>query len=275
MSSRLAAIRRQFDRSAASGYDAHAKVQRSMAERLIEAAAPCVEEHHGDRFRLAELGCGTGYVTGQLCRRWPDSTLTAIDLSPAMLAAANRRVAAVSSQQVEYIHDDLEAWAAAADSRSYEVVLSNACFQWLNRPADTVRHLRRIVPQEGVLAFSTFSPATFRELHASFEAAYRELGRGLVRHGLAFQTEEQWRSLLRDAGFAAVRCETITYRERYRSVNEFLHSVKAVGASATESEAAGIGQRTLFATMRKYYESEYRTEDGIYATYEALLFMCQ
>jgi malonyl-CoA O-methyltransferase len=60
-------VRQHFSRNAVN-YDAYAKVQKKMAEQLLEiirltldrtAAAP----------EILDIGCGTGYLTGQLIER--------------------------------------------------------------------------------------------------------------------------------------------------------------------------------------------------------------
>jgi malonyl-CoA O-methyltransferase len=77
------AVRRAFD-DAAQHYDAHAALQREVADRLLgrldyTKIAPS---------RVLDLGAGTGYCTGQLERRYPKARIILADVAPAMLATA-------------------------------------------------------------------------------------------------------------------------------------------------------------------------------------------
>jgi ubiquinone/menaquinone biosynthesis C-methylase UbiE len=74
---------------------------------------------------VLEIGCGTGQLTQRLARS--GFRLTAIDIGPALIAAARRRVtgADVSFQVTPF--EDL----TAADG-SFDLVISSAAFHWID-----------------------------------------------------------------------------------------------------------------------------------------------
>ena len=79
-------VRRTFDR-AAETYDAHAVVQRLVADRLLDNL---------DFIRLApktilDIGAGTGYCARSLARRYPRARTVLLDVSPAMLSYARSK----------------------------------------------------------------------------------------------------------------------------------------------------------------------------------------
>ncbi|MCR2805208.1 malonyl-ACP O-methyltransferase BioC [Paenibacillus soyae] len=276
MDRKASRIRRQFNRSAEGAYDANAHVQRLMAEWLDRSLQQEVNSVGDFKPDILEIGCGTGNLTERLLHGWPWSSLTALDLAPAMLQAAETRVAAVcansSAARVRFLLEDVEAWAPGAPSASLDLIVSSACFQWLRRPKETLGELRRLLRPGGLLAFTTFGPGTFRELHESFGRAYRAAGMEPRRHGLSFPSAEQWQSLLQANGFENVQLQQTTQVELHFSVRAFLQSVKAVGASVSEASASpGIGSRRLFERMFEHYEEAYRVQGGIQATYELLL----
>ncbi|MFC5471071.1 malonyl-ACP O-methyltransferase BioC [Cohnella suwonensis] len=281
MIDRKSAIRRQFNRSAAGSYDAHAHVQRIMAHKLSNSLESWRREGDNDAPRILEIGCGTGMLTEIMVNDWPNSSITAIDIAPAMIAAAERRVRTSfaegsahgerRSSRVRFLHADVEAWSASASPSSFDLIVSSACFQWLNRPKQTLENLRRMLSPGGLIAFATFGPETFRELHASFDAVYRANGNNPERHGLSFQSADQWGSLLKETRFSTIRCERLVHTETHASAREFLHSVKALGASASEAAASrGFGSRRLIAGMYEEYERSFSLPGGVAATYEAL-----
>ncbi|MDR6878379.1 malonyl-ACP O-methyltransferase BioC [Bacillus sp. 3255] len=262
-------IARQFDRSSAGSYDRHAAVQRTMAMQLgeelpYEVAQPAV---------ILDVGCGTGDLTGRLAAAWPQAAITALDIAPGMLQAAQRRLqsAQAAGVGVRFLQADVERWSPCAEEASFDLIVSSACFQWLRDPKMTLRHLRRMLRPGGQLAFSTFGPDTFYELHASFHEVYRSLNLRPQRHGLAFRSGAEWCELLAEAGFTSVHERRSMYRATYPSPRDFLLAVKELGASASEARAVpGVSARRLFAGMYQAYTNKFSTQEGVGATYELL-----
>lgn len=87
-------------------------------DHALAALAPKAGSH------LLEIGCGTGHAACYIARRY-NCRVTAIDISPAMVAQARREVAA---QNLEHLIDcrvaDVTALPFAADS--FDGILSQA-----------------------------------------------------------------------------------------------------------------------------------------------------
>nr|WP_283094755.1 malonyl-ACP O-methyltransferase BioC [Paenibacillus sp. ATY16] len=272
MCERKTGIGRQFSRSANGSYDVHARVQRNMAKLLASSLKQWTKKGDKDELSILEIGCGTGKLTELLKREWPNASIIAIDMAPAMIKAAEERIGLGSTNsRIHFLLGDAELWAANAPASSFDLVISNACFQWFSDPKRTLEHLERLLRADGLLAFATFGPNTFHELHTSFDEAYQALGTEPQRHGLSFLSADQWREYLIEAGFSAIRQEPMAWSEKYPSVRDFLYSVKAQGASA--SEAAQYGRnvsRHLFSAMYKAYENRFSVPGGVKATYDVL-----
>ncbi|MBW7454307.1 methyltransferase domain-containing protein, partial [Paenibacillus sepulcri] len=177
---------------------------------------------------------------------------------------------------VRFVQADIELWAADAPKDAYDLIVSNACFQWLDHPGQTLGHIQRLLRPGGLLTFATFGPDTFNELHASFHEAYTASGHAPQRHGLSFQSADGWVNHLNEAGFDNIRCEGFIQREIYASPREFLHSVKAMGASTSQADTTrSIGTRRLFADMYKSYEDKFSVQGGIAATYDVLIIQAE
>ncbi|NHN30804.1 malonyl-ACP O-methyltransferase BioC [Paenibacillus agricola] len=282
MSSRKKAICSQFNRSAAGSYDIHAHVQRMMADRLVQSLIGWKREDKADGLNMLEIGCGTGVLTEILLNEYPYASITALDMASAMIKAAEQHVLSSTANHVGYSKSrparlhfllaDVEMWAADAPTASLDLIVSNACFQWLSYPRQTLGHLRRMIRAGGLLVFTTFGPDTFYELHKAFNEVYRANGMEPQRHGLSFQSMDQWKNLLKEAGFSNIQYERSTQMEKYASARDFLHSVKAMGASNSEAATIrGLSTRRLFASMYKEYEDRFSTQGGVAATYDLLL----
>ncbi|WP_053375568.1 malonyl-ACP O-methyltransferase BioC [Paenibacillus sp. FJAT-27812] len=274
MNSRKQMISRQFNRSAAGSYDRHANVQRTMADQLSQSLLHEFSPKADAALNILEIGCGTGALTERLANDWPDAIITALDLAPEMINAAKHRIGIVSKgSNIRFLSADIEEWAPIAASGSFDFIVANACFQWLSHPVDTLLHLRRLLRSEGegMLAFATFGPDTFHELHESFKAVYLASGKVPQRHGLSFKSTSEWKYLLEQAGFTSVQVARSIQTEVFVSPSEFLHAVKAVGASTSEAAVTpGISSRSLITGMYKEYKNKFSIPAGIGATYELL-----
>jgi len=296
MSSKITAIK--FDRSSAGSYDNHAQVQRIMADRLVNLLKEKEKEGYKVGPNILEIGCGTGALTQLIIKDWPSTSITALDIAPAMIKVAEQRILSVlgtedansiistnsststnntnSSQKgrFRFIHADVEKWAAEASASTFDIIVSNACFQWLSHPEQTLAHLRRMLRTGGMLIFTTFGPKTFYELHQAFNEVYQAYGVEPQRHGLSFQPVAEWEHFLKKAGFSMTEYEHWVQQEKYASARDFLLSVKAMGASTSEAvPTKGLSSRQLFANMYKEYEAKFSLEEGgVNATYDLLLF---
>ena len=98
-----------------------------------------------DPGRVIDLGCGPGNSTALLQARWPMARLGGLDSSAEMLAEARQ-----SAVQAEWILADLSSWTPAAP---YDVIFSNATFQWVPDQAALFPRLMSFVKPGGIFAF--------------------------------------------------------------------------------------------------------------------------
>lgn len=251
----------------ASTYDQYALVQKMMAERLRDFTAAAARP--GMVARILEVGCGTGGLTRLLRPLFPASHYQAIDMAAGMLRQAKERLGQ-EGLECAFLQADIEEWVWEQESRSWDLIVSGACFQWLLQPAETLKGIGKLLRPGAPLLFSTFGPRTFEELHASFRYAHLHLGQNEVRHGLSFYSGDQWKAMLAAAGFEEVRVFSRKVVLTYPTVLDFLHAVKAVGANASQEKSSGLGRKRLLMEMMRYYERTYATDDGISVTYDLL-----
>jgi len=98
-----------------------------------------------DPKRVIDLGCGPGNSTGLLRARWPKAQLEGLDSSAEMLAEARQ-----SGVAAEWVLADLARWTPEAP---YDVIFSNATFQWVPDQAALFPKLMSFVKPGGVFAF--------------------------------------------------------------------------------------------------------------------------
>ncbi|MBX9633574.1 MAG: methyltransferase domain-containing protein, partial [Magnetospirillum sp.] len=94
--------------------------------------------------QVVDLGCGTGNVTRLLAERWHDATVSGVDSSPEMLAAA-----AAQPSRIRWIQSDVAQWKP---ERPVDVLFSNAALHWLDNHATLFPYLLTQLSPGGTLA---------------------------------------------------------------------------------------------------------------------------
>lgn len=256
-----------FSRNAES-YDSYAKVQKKMARELLSMIKSDVKESMG-KLDILDIGCGTGHLTGELLALYPDSRITAVDIAPGMIEYAKRKFI---KSGVEFICMDIE---EAVIGKQYDLIISNATFQWFNNFEETLLKLGRMLKNDGVLAFSTFGHMTFSELLQSYEIACKKLQIDKANPpSQKFYRPDEVLSICKDSLEAAKACsfefakkDFLEY-EYFNSVKEFLDSVKKIGANnSNKSHKPNIA---LTKEMMETYEDIHKIDGLIKATYHCV-----
>jgi malonyl-CoA O-methyltransferase len=262
-------VRQHFDRHAFE-YDRYAAVQSKMAIQLMEMVHQFSLKKPFNR--ILEIGCGTGILTKMIQKHWSSAHITAVDISAEMINQTKVKLGE-RAKEIRFITEDAEELASASLLQGeYDLIISNAAFQWFQQPTETVKSLLfNLQSPNGIFAFSTFGPRTFYELHESFQAAETLLDLIPTAHGQAFHSEVFWRSLFaNDAKSSSIFSWQQTEQTVFHpSVRDFLTSIKRVGAgNATQSSGYIPHMRQLFIQMEAYYIKQFSTSNGIQATYD-------
>lgn len=306
-------VRKHFERHARE-YDLYADIQHQMAERLmdflLQEAPECQCLH------ILEIGCGTGILTERILRQFPNAQLTVVDLSAAMIAQTKDKLGAAAisatttattsattsavaiSNSIRYLVADAED-IGSLPREKYDLIISNATFQWFTHPEQTIRaYVAELMSADSVLAFATFGPRTFYELHEAFRIAEEQLNLPHSVHGLSYGNETFWQEIFADvnsydsdmkavvnAAFNMTSEKSLLWKQEemkkyFPSVREFLYSIKRIGAGNTSTqsqtrEGNGGSGRQLIMAMEKAYEGHFTNESGIQATYDLVYGLYQ
>ena len=125
-----------FDRAAHS-YDTTATIQAEVAETLVTSAPVFAPRS------ILDIGCGTGFVLTRAAARWPQAQLTGLDLAPAMLSEAKRKIARLSILRADAGTCDLD--------QRFDLIFSSMMLHWLAQPAEILRRWQRWLTPQGVL----------------------------------------------------------------------------------------------------------------------------
>ena len=103
--------------------------------------------------RVVDLGCGPGNSTALLAKRWPQADIEGVDNSPEMLAEARG-----ANIRARWSQADIASWQP---SGRFDVIYSNATFQWVTDHATLMPRLAPYLADDGVFAFQV--PRNFDE----------------------------------------------------------------------------------------------------------------
>lgn len=134
-------VQKSFGQNAVT-YDQYAVVQKEMAGKLLAEI-----QGTGRRFqRILEIGCGTGFLTELLAREYPKSLITALDVAPEMITVAREKLK--SFNNINYFVADGEnlqmSDAVSLKELSFDLIVSNAVFQWFSEYAAVFAHYRSL-----------------------------------------------------------------------------------------------------------------------------------
>jgi malonyl-CoA O-methyltransferase len=156
LSGRSAAVAESFGARAAD-YEAHAGLQRAVADRLA-LLLPELE-----RPRVLELGCGTGLFSRHLVNRYPQGRFILTDAAPAMIAECRRNLAPARPARIGYEVMDAGEAGGHAD---LDLIVSSMTLHWLADPVASLERLRRLLAPSGVLLYATLGQESFAEWRA-------------------------------------------------------------------------------------------------------------
>lgn len=249
-------VRVAFQRAAGS-YDRAARVQKELADRLLE---------HLDPVRIApelvvDLGAGTGDLVLSLSDRFRQATVVAVDIAESMLRVARTKSGGRDAGK-RFLCADAE--RLPFRDASVDLVVSNATLQWLNNPDRLFAECLRALRPGGLLMFSTFGPDTLSELRQSFAEIDSH------PHVHAFLDMHDLGDALVRAGFADVVLDAARLDAEYRDLGELLSELKAIGATnALAGRRRGLTGRSRLARLAEVYEA-FRVDGMLRATYEAV-----
>jgi SAM-dependent methyltransferase len=215
-------VARAFDK-AAPGYDAVASIQAQVAKTLVMSASVPAPRS------VLDIGCGTGSLLSQAGERWPQASLTGLDIAPGMLDEARRKTPGLAIIQADAGECDLV--------QRFDLIFSCMMLHWFPQPAELLRRWRRWLTPQGTLLVGV--PV------AGSLGAWGDLCDGVgVRHGLWPFPPPGFASGLASDG--AVR----RHEKSYGDVLEFLRALKQSGGATPRQDHKPISSSDMRKLVR-------------------------
>ena len=187
-----------------------------------------VEPH--PHMRIADLGCGTGELTGELHTHFGAAETVGVDSSASMLAKAET----FAGGTLRFEQQDIETWST---EQPFDLILSNAALHWVPDHAAVITRLAGFLARGGQLAIQM--PAN--DSHASHTTA-AEIA---VKFGAEPRPDyllpvERYAELLHELGFKRPHVRMQVYGHLLDSTDDVVEWVR--GALLTDY-ARQLGDR--------------------------------
>jgi len=232
----------------AENYEENAFFQKEVAERLLER----LDMMNSQPLTVLDAGCSTGYCTRALKKRFPKAKLFGVDIAEGMICQAKKRQKFFKKN--DYQVADIE--KLPFQSNTFDLVLSNLAFPWIENPDIALQELNRLLKPKGLIIFSTMGPDTLVELRQSWQDVDQHI------HVNPFIDMHLIGDLVHKTGFENTVMDRDVITLTYKTMIGLMRELKAVGAANINSgRAKGLLGRGKFKQLEEAYEA-FRWQDG-------------
>mgnify|MGYP006201299779 CR=1 FL=1 len=237
--------------SKAESYDAYAKIQKVVAERMIER----LDVMNFTPKNILDLGCGTGLLTSLLNKRYNDSRIISVDFSSEMLKTCFEK-----DVKSSFVCADIE--YLPFKSMNFDLVISNFTLHWCQNLQKILLDVQNNLTDKGIFFFSTLGPDSLNELREAFLEVDR------FNHVNNFIDMHHYGDALLKIGFSDPVVDNEKIIVEYQSFSDVLKSLKKIGANTLEKIADKKLKKTDYQSALDGYGVNEKSNYPV--TYEVL-----
>ncbi len=226
-------IKRRFGKSAKT-YDNYADIQTRVALTLnsqITSKAPK---------KILEIGCGTGLLSSEIVKKYPEADFTFTDISNNMLETAEQKLLSQFPEKKAQFSFKLLNPEKNIGQEKYDLIISSMAIHWFEDVLNTLNSIQSALTPTGTFFFSTIGSNCFIE----WRNTLKELN---VSHGLRIPPDLP----------GVIETETITVP--YGSGKKFLKGLKLTGAHSPKPGYTPLSSPKLKQAIKKL-EEDYNAE---------------
>lgn len=237
-------IRDNFSRSAGH-YEKYAGFQAKLAQELLEEVIGA--GYKADE--VLDIGCGTGWMLGELKRFLPQSRLWGLDISLEMARKARAKIGLVLAADAAYL---------PFKDRALDLVLSNAVYQWVPDLPAAFKEAHRIIKPGGCFLFNCFGSRTLRELRQCFGIKETFLPKA-----------DSIKEALDESGFSCPEFKVRDCSRNFDNLADILSWLKYIGVNRL-NQHKGLLTPAQLAKADHFYRSNFRGNGQVYASFEVV-----
>lgn len=206
---------------------------------------------------VVDLGCGTGELTAELAKKWPQASVVGVDNSPEMIAKSHP----FASERLRFETAEMETWSPMAP---VDLLFSNAALHWLREHERQIERLAGCIASGGTFALQ--APNQFRE---PSHAIIQEICNapewmpliGSERSDGYLAAPQWYLATLRALGFTPRVWETIYYQV-LEGENAALEWVKGTALRGVLAKLNAPQQERFLAQCAVKFNAAYPKENG-------------
>ncbi len=209
-----------FKQKVISNFDAGAFYYDDYADVQKQIAIDLCHKIEGHPKTILEIGCGTGFLTEELKKKFPDVKILATDIAPNMVAKCQQKL---KSDNITFDVIDGE---NITINQKFDLIISSMTFQWFEDLPKALEVLKRLLTAQGQIYFSLPNPQSFPEWHMVLQK--NNIISGFVVTPINMGD-----------------VQTAIYQKQYKNALDFLHHIKKIGAHGTNSEHQNLNPMQL------------------------------
>ncbi|MGB5596823.1 MAG: methyltransferase domain-containing protein [Crocosphaera sp.] len=202
-------------------YLAHSQVQKHCAEKLLKILQNYTYSIPDGS--ILEIGCGTGFVTQGLIKKFSNRFLDIIDISPEMLNFCQKNLQ-ISDLEKDFIQfREMDGEQLSVDNHTYAAIISSFTVQWFQDIVKSLNRLINTLQPQGILLVAFPNDNSFTE----WKNACNALNLPFTRNQLP-NTLELIKQLPITTNKTYFNEEKVTIN--YNNAADFFRSLKIIGA---------------------------------------------
>ena len=241
----------------ASTYDEHAEPQRALADSLSRIMPDCKPD------QILEIGTGTGILTQLLIDRYPSSKIHGIDISANMINLCKKRF---SEAKISFELSDVLAYS---HSNSYDLIASSSTLHWTNDLLFTLKKIYENLKPNKFFVLGMMLKGTLHEIRDLKNKIAPHKGRGLI-----LPSYSEFNDLIIKSKFNILKKSHHKKRFTYPDTYTFIKAIHEQGVTTIPKNDRPLN-KTELSNLVNLYEDKYKTNNGIYATYETSCYLLQ
>ncbi|MDD5291909.1 MAG: methyltransferase domain-containing protein [Candidatus Omnitrophica bacterium] len=258
MTDKNTSIKKEFS-MASVNYDENALLQRDIANELFDRVI--LPDYD---FSLLDIGAGTGYLIKRFQGLGFVKDIYAMDIAFGMLDVIRKKNLKVKLAQSDANHLPFK-------DKSFDLVVSNVAYQWVNDLNSAFRDAGRVLKENGNFYFTIFTENTLKELRTVISEHLKVDIRQINAMGYLPKSTDVWKAL-EEEKLSIVKTDLKQVEQHYANLFELLYWLKDIGANRYWSKSLykGLSSRGFLESISKIYEANFKQGDRIFATFEIM-----
>jgi len=149
----------------AERYHQNAEIQKKVADGLISSLLPWKNTLPDGP--ILEIGCGTGFLSEQLIKEFPDRDITISDAAEGMLKFCSSRLAEENRLSDNIRFEQINVDELKDETEKYSLIISNFAPQWFTDTAIGLEKLSKQLKPNGLLLCTFPGNHTFSEWYSN------------------------------------------------------------------------------------------------------------